>query len=526
MNRYFLKINDARDFCLDEITLLSNRLVIKKEEKGKITLEPVLSTDGYNKREVDAFNSELKANNKELYFEIYKEELNDQNIPETLITIKPEIKYSEEKKEGKLRYFLTLKEASKFFEESFNLFDERLVIKRNGKRPEIRPVITTYGYHRVEIGAFNRHLALQGEELLVEIDPKDRIKLDDSYNPIIINQENQNIYTDVTNDMRNNIINLIEYGYLNKNKLAKEEDFHLVELSCEEGKLLLSEDLKIDSDEISKILRRKNLKEKNISADLYLFTDDKEVLKDASEWITQIKPSIKDTEYNQKAYTVINQKHLLLKPLTKELIDGLDIEAFDDYQNLISSAQYVKKQRMTDEIIISNTDSNDYDDYLLIRKENLLYLLSKHRGEIPFESSLEVYHEDKKGFRKVDLRDSLDIKKELVEEPLYFIIDREYSPVDEDLSNMNTYHFEIKGFNEDGLAEWRELSNKELNIKMPNRYLSLIDITNHPNLDELYEKYNNIGYIKEFVRKYNIETGEHTYITSPKEHSLGYQLSK
>lgn len=80
--RYFLKLEDAKKIILDEITLLDDNLIIKKiNNKGEIILEPILSTEGYDKTQVDEFAKYCSSNNSELLVEIYEYEFYSRKLP-------------------------------------------------------------------------------------------------------------------------------------------------------------------------------------------------------------------------------------------------------------------------------------------------------------------------------------------------------------------------------------------------------------------------------------------------------------
>ncbi|MFA7120682.1 MAG: hypothetical protein WC277_04335, partial [Bacilli bacterium] len=178
-------------------------------------------------------------------------------------------------------------------------------------------------------------------------------------------------------------------------------------------------------------------------------------------------------------------------------------------------------QRVNNHIITTDTDSNDYDNYLWVRRENIEELLADGLDKMPLKKYIEVYTQNKDKFIKNSLEDTLDKPKTYLnkktlnnKEPSNkaYKIDIFYEqdpllPIPKIIMAGEPVEFEQVGYTDEGYPIWKEtvklVQNKskaefayDLALK-GNKYF--IKVSGLPNENDIFKELIDTGLLHEFV---------------------------
>lgn len=423
------------------------------------------------------------------------------------------------------RKFITIEKAKEVYLDDINLLDDNLIIKSQNENGDIilKPILSTRGFQKNQVEEYADYCKSKNEKLLVEVFDyeiiKDNVK---SKDVMEYSEREKGIYFDPKKNHKNENIKLIEFGALKYTKL-KNTDINNYQIIMVTPNMENDDTLNFDKNNIllnSKQpinLIRYKFNSIQLGADLYIYTKNEELLDDCRTWITEI------TEVDNKKCYISNKNYYLVKPLNiNKAFDGY-LQESRLYKKLIDSATLVKKQRVSNNIIL-NTEylSNDYDDYFMIRRENIesLYSLVNNIDEMPLKHLIEVYTQTPNGFEKKDLKDVLDIPKTYLNKNNLsnedydkgYKIDIFYEhdpllPIPSILKGGELVEFEQVDYTNEGYPVWKQsykiVQNQtkiqfadSLNLKGNQYFIKISDL---PNAEEIYEKLVGSNLLHEFI---------------------------
>ncbi|MFA6752909.1 MAG: hypothetical protein WCR93_01375, partial [Bacilli bacterium] len=258
------------------------------------------------------------------------------------------------------------------------------------------------------------------------------------------------------------------------------------------------------------------------------------ILDDCRTWITEI------TDIGNNNCYINNKNYYLVKPLSNEELNNLSQGDIKLYRNLTVSSIPVKKQRVNNHIITTDTDSNDYDNYLWVRRENIEELLADGLDKMPLKEYIEVYTQNKDKFIKNSLEDTLDKPKTYLnkktlnnKEPSnkahkidIFYMRIPGLPIPKIIRAGNPVEFKQVGYTDEGYPIWKETvklfqnkSNEEFAYDLAlkgNKYF--IKISGLPNENDIFNKLKDTGSLYEFVRYENDDY--------PSKKNINYYVSR
>ncbi|MDD4705665.1 MAG: hypothetical protein PHS24_00420 [Bacilli bacterium] len=369
------------------------------------------------------------------------------------------------------RYFIDIDKAGRIYLDDITLLSDNLKIKSVNKNGDIvlKPILSTSGFHKNQVEEYAAECKSRNEELLYEVYESEIINrnvlLEDVYE---FEEIKEGLYRDATQPVNTHAIKLIEFGALKYTNLKNVQinDFNIVMITPD-----ISDDGTLFYDKNNSLIRvkqsinklRYELNTDQLGSDIYILTTNPEILDDCRTWITEI------TDIGNNNCYISNKNYYLVKPLSNKDLSNLSQDDIKLYRNLTASSIPVKKQRVNNRIILNNTDSNDYDDYLMVRRENLEELLALGLSKMPLKEHIEVYTQNKDNFVKKALEDTLDIPKTYLnknnlpknESSKGHKIDIFYdqdplSPVPKAIMNGEPVEFEQVDYTEEGYPIWKQ----------------------------------------------------------------------
>lgn len=421
------------------------------------------------------------------------------------------------------RYFVNIQKVKEIYLDEITLLNNNFVIKSVNKAGDIilNPVLSTNGFHKNQIEDYATKCKSKDEELLFEVYDNEIINRDVLLEDVYVFEEIKNgFYRDATKPVNNEIIKLIEFGALKYTSLKNVpiNDFNIVMVTpdiSDDGTLFYDKNnslIKINQS-INKF--RYELNTDQLGSDIYIQTTNPEILDDCRTWITEI------TDIGNNNCYINNKNYYLVKLLSNEELNNLPQGDIKLYRNLTVSSIPVKKQRVNNHIIISDTDSNDYDNYLWVRRENLEELLAGGLDKMPLKEYIEVYTQNKDKFIKNSLEDILDMPKTYLNKKNLnnnesinkaYKIDIFYEqdpllPIPKIIMAGEPVEFEQVGYTDEGYPIWKKtvklVQNKskaefayDLALK-GNKYF--IKVSGLPNENDIFKELRDTGLLHEFV---------------------------
>ncbi|MDD2238458.1 MAG: hypothetical protein PHH51_01050 [Bacilli bacterium] len=440
------------------------------------------------------------------------------------------------------RYFVDITKAKTIYLDEITLLNNNLVIKSVNKAGDIilNPVLSISGFRKNQIEEYTTKCKSRNEELLFEVydnEIKNRdILLEDVY---VFEEIKNGFYRDATKPVNNEVIKLIEFGALKhilKNVSINNFDIVMVTPDISNDGTLFFYDKNNSVIKVNQSINtiRYELNTKQLGSDLYIQTTNSEILDDCRTWITEI------TDIGNNNCYINNKNYYLVKPLSNEELNNLSQGDIKLYRNLTVSSIPVKKQRVNNHIITTDTDSNDYDNYLWVRRENIEELLADGLDKMPLKEYIEVYTQNKDKFIKNSLEDTLDKPKTYLnkktlnnKEPSnkahkidIFYMRIPGLPIPKIIRAGNPVEFKQVGYTDEGYPIWKETvklvqnkSNEEFAYDLAlkgNKYF--IKISGLPNENDIFNKLKDTGLLYEFVRYENDDY--------PSKKNINYYVSR
>lgn len=421
------------------------------------------------------------------------------------------------------RYFITLKKAEEIYLNDITLLDDNLIVKSENQNGEIflNPILSTQGLQKNEVKEFANNCKSKNKELLIEVYNYEIINKNIKIEDVIeYSEKEKGIYYDAKKPHINKDIKLIEFGALKHTELknANMDDYKIIMVTPN-----ISNDQTLNFDKNNVLLKSKQplsrIRDKfnniQLGADLYIYTENEKLLDECRSWITEI------TEIDNNKCYIDNKNYYLIKPL--KINKSYDLLESRLYKKLIESAVLVKKQRVSNDIILDTEYiSNDYDDYYMVRRENIEMLLSlvNNIDDMPFKHLVEVYTQNREGFIKNNIKDVLDIPKTYLsinslnneDYNKAYKIDVFYEqdpllPIPNIIKDGSPVEFEQIDYTDEGYPIWKQsfkiIQNQskidfaESLILKGNKYF--IKISDLPNSEEIYNKLADSGLLHEFI---------------------------
>ncbi|MDD2409779.1 MAG: hypothetical protein PHD03_03570 [Bacilli bacterium] len=421
------------------------------------------------------------------------------------------------------RYFVDITKAKTIYLDKIALLNDNLVIKSVNKAGDIllKPILSTNGFHKNQVEEYAANCKSKNEELLFEVYDSEIINRNVLLEEVYVYEEKNNgCYRDATKPVNKEVINLIEFGALKHTNLKNVpiNDFHIVMVSpniSKDGTLFYDKNNSVIKVKQSINKLRYELNTGQLGSDIYILTTNPEILDDCRTWITEI------TDIGNNNCYINNKNYYLIKPLGSKELNNLSQENIRLYKNLTASSILVKKQRVNNHIIISNIDSNDYDVYLMVRRENLEELLYGGIDKMPLKEYIEVYTQNKDKFIKNSLEDTLDIPKTYLNKNNLnnnessnkaYKIDVFYEqdpllPIPKIIMEGEPVEFEQVDYTEEGYPIWKQSvkiiqnqSKKEFAYDLAlkgNKYF--IKVSGLPNESEIFKELRDTGLLYEFI---------------------------
>lgn len=423
------------------------------------------------------------------------------------------------------RYFVDITKAKTIYLDEITLLNNNLVIKSVNKAGDIilKPVLSTRGFQKSQVGEYALNCNTKNEELLMEVFDYEitnrNISLKDAH---VYEEIDKGLYRDATKPVKEEIITLIEFGAIKhplfKNIPLNQYDiFMLTPNISGDGTLFFDKNKPLIKVTQSIDELRYNLNTTQLGSDLYI-----KLKAPNLKLLDKLSTYAVDIEIIGNNGCIIKRKnYFLVKPLNNEKLNRLTSEEIKQYKNLITYSIPVKKQRADNHITLNSTDSNDYDDYLWVRRENLEELLSDDIKNSLFKEITNVVtqHEDK--FEINNIEDTLDnVKTYLDKNNLPKIeankghkIDVYYkhdilSKKPDSIKYGEPFEFVIVGSTDEGYPIYKQIvklvqnqSNAEYAYGlMLNGTDYFIKISDLPNADEIYQEFKDMGLLYEFIR--------------------------
>ena len=377
----------------------------------------------------------------------------------------------------------------------------------------------------------------KNERLLYEITESDYYNLQYYHEALIYEKHQNGKYISLDNHEKRTI-KLIEYGALKSGLLKDFSDEELKTLalmpSLKESNAFYLSNLKTLYFKDSIVMTRNALKEIKLGGDLYLYTENEEILDQARTYITEI------TEHENNYYKITNKNYYLVKPFSNKEKRNLSLKEIKLYNELLVNYLPV----YLDEDLNLSTDKPEHDNYteeILVPRENLEHLLKDGFKNMPFKELITVINQNINGFQKISLEDALDKPRTYVSDNLTSEIDNqdiyrfhvfyEHDPkykIPDILKDGNIVEFEKECFTKEGHPIYKK--SPKIVQKMTNEEYSeylketgnklFIEVTGLKNEAEIFSIFGESGLLHEFVL-YE-ELGSSYYVTRPykKENNL------
>ncbi|MDD2208308.1 MAG: hypothetical protein PHU45_03015 [Bacilli bacterium] len=272
------------------------------------------------------------------------------------------------------RNFISIKDAKKVIFKEFTLLDEDLFIKKPGRNETvfIEPIISIGKFGKNDVDAFAKKCLSKGQELLVEIDPKELVDTDFIEIEILTFQKLEDgTYYKIENNFEPNTIKLLEFDCLKKVPLKQDAYDVVVVLpsKVDSESLFISKKTSVIvvGDHFSN--RRNKLNELRLGCDLYIKPFDPNIFAEYPEYLVELE------EYEKDVFKMINKKHIFLNIFSEEETSYLPPETLKNYNRLIKKAQLVK---------LPNSCEVKY----IIRQGDLDFKISD------YENIIEIYNQE------------------------------------------------------------------------------------------------------------------------------------
>lgn len=272
------------------------------------------------------------------------------------------------------RNFISIKDAKKVIFKEFTLLDEDLFIKKPGRNESvsIEPIISIGKFGKNDVDAFAKKCLSKGQELLVEIDPKELVDTDFIEIEILTFQKLEDgTYYKIENNFEPNTIKLLEFDCLKKVPLKQDAYDVVVVLpsKVDSESLFISKKTSVIvvGDHFSN--RRNKLNELRLGCDLYIKPFDPNIFAEYPEYLVELE------EYEKDVFKIINKKHIFLNIFSEEETSYLPPETLKNYNRLIKKAQLVK---------LPNSCEVKY----IIRQGDLDFKISD------YENIIEIYNQE------------------------------------------------------------------------------------------------------------------------------------
>ncbi|MDD4795797.1 MAG: hypothetical protein PHG03_04495 [Bacilli bacterium] len=272
------------------------------------------------------------------------------------------------------RNFISIKDAKKVIFKEFTLLDKDLFIKKPGRNETvfIEPIISIGKFGKNDVDAFAKKCLSKGQELLVEIDPKELVDTDFIEIEILTFQKLEDgTYYKIENNFEPNTIKLLEFDFLKKVPLKQDAYDVVVVLpsKVDSESLFISKKTSVIvvGDHFSN--RRNKLNELRLGCDLYIKPFDPNIFAEYPEYLVELE------EYDKDVFKMINKKHIFLNIFSEEETSYLPPETLKNYNRLIKKAQLVK---------LPNSCEVKY----IIRQGDLDFKISD------YENIIEIYNQE------------------------------------------------------------------------------------------------------------------------------------
>lgn len=438
------------------------------------------------------------------------------------------------------RNFITLEKAQEIYLNSPDKINSGLTVKTdNGGNISLEPVMEAFGFKTTILDDYVDFCSKENQQLLVEVLDKEIKKRKIEKRDLLKFKVNNDIYyNDITKEKEKETVKLIEYGALS-NGMIKDyplDDFKVVTVLpsiTNKGKLFFDK-----NDEI--ITMKQNIKEtrdflhnNTLGADMYIYTENPELLDDCRTWVTEFK------EEEDNVYSVNSRNYFVVEELSLDELKNLSKEDLKDYKTIINKATPMKRSEITGELTDTfNTENTSFENVFMIKRENIEHLLTSGIDNIKFADILSVYKQQDDSFTKTSIEEVLDkprtyVKKEKAPyenkdaHKIHIFYEHDTSmPLPTLLKGGTPVEFEPIDITGDGNTIWKKstkIVKNEHNLEYINRLEAsgnkfFIEITDMENEMDIYNQLKDSGLFHEFVL---INTPE-----SKKRLSISYYVSK
>lgn len=442
--------------------------------------------------------------------------------------------------EKNIKYFITIEKALSIFGKEILLLDDNLIIKSKNSDGTVNfgPILTLGNFSKEDVLIYARFgLTNKNQELLFEITPMEslRNRLGQS-NVLTFEQVKNGSYYQLFSTFEKRTIKLIDFDTLKYMGSVPKNKYQIIVVlpsNIKEGKLYFSPNKNtiLVNDNIKN--RRKELENQGPGVDLYVYTEDLELLDEYRTWITEI------SEEEKNVFALSKKNYFFVRPLSWEEVKNLSKTESKMYRNLVSGATLATKNLNSGEILFEPSPFiGDEIELYNIKRNNLEGLLSNGVSNMPFKDLLEVYCYENGNLIPSSIDDALDIPRTFIKKtqsktlrvsPFISKFHQFYKhdpsqPFPKFLKGGIPYEFELAGNNPQGnniykatqviyrketgreYAQFLNKNNRELFIK----------ITGIPNENHILEKIKDLGLETEFAtlpQPESISTNKNSRVT-------------
>ncbi|MDD2504660.1 MAG: hypothetical protein PHF21_00100 [Bacilli bacterium] len=301
--------------------------------------------------------------------------------------------------------YLSFTDAKKVIFRDFSLLDKDLYIKSESERGtfQIMPIYSLGNFKKHDLEGYNTDLKSCGKELIIEINNNDIKKYDFTNVDILAYQKLENgTYYEVIENFEPRNIKLLELEVLKNKKNLFKKDYNIVVLlpsSIDNEKLFLSERHSVITigDKLSE--RRKTLNRSRLGSDLYVKTNNEEIINNNQEYLVELEEEYKNI------FQIKNKKYFFVKELTEEEKSFLTSTEVKVYNSLINNKNII----MLD---LENNLNYNYDNPLeldrryQIKIDDLNQIYEDHTDFL--NNIVEVYNQEGTKLDKIDLANVLN----------------------------------------------------------------------------------------------------------------------
>jgi len=447
------------------------------------------------------------------------------------------------------RYFIRLENAEDvFIDREFSLLDEDLVIKTLKADGTIllEGIPTTSGFEKREVYAYHEYLRTRRSELLIEI-PETAYDLVDPQFIMEFRSVGKGLYYEEGIAFEPRTFSLLDYGVYStmERKIAKQVNIVVAYPSnIEPDKLYVTEQSSVIALGESTFSRRLALAKTAFGSDLYVQTQDPEILDDYRTWTTKF------TEVRKNVYEIASKDYLMIESGTKEDLADLGPEQRRAFNHMLENARPVFITRNPAQIYQMDDDiPKDAVLVSLIRREDLEPFVRLGIEKIPCAHLFTVFNQKGQKFTEISLEEALDIPRTVIKKGgstrdlkslsarkmnLFYEYDPT-TPLPACLRGCFPVEFEKVDMNDDGLLIWKRTdlivmrTHKETyaNMLATTGKRCFIEIKGPREL-EIIEELGPLGLLQEFeVYDYPLaegKPGEEYYISRPFNPNLKLEM--